>query len=218
MQHLLGHAAEQELGDPGPAIGTDNDEIRRDLLRSRENDVRDLGFFELQQPVRLPSPSSPIRRRHDRSEPPSSDVRRFAARLFSDVSSLEGARLREARSPQSPCPGWHPIRARWPASRTWMPDAQCWFSHGACNGRASCAFDSQKELARRDWIATTTPCRLSQKRLFEAGSIDSLSVTGKMRRAYARGSRGPLRRRADPYPSMADPRAASVPRGRRLKH
>ncbi len=157
------------------------------------------------------------------ASPPSSDVRRFAARFFSDVSSLEGpslegARLREARSPQSPCPGRHPIRARWPASRTWMSDAQCWFSHGACNGRASCAFDSQKELARRDWIATTTPCRLSQKRLFEAGSIDSLSVTGKMRRAYARGSRGPLRRRADPYPSMADPRAASVPRGRRLKH
>jgi hypothetical protein len=95
---------------------------------------------------------------------------------------------------------------------------QCWFSNRACNGRASCTFDSQKRLARRDRIATTTPCRLSQKRLFEAGTIDSLSVTGKMRRAYARGSRGPLRRRADPYPITADPRAASVPRGRRLKH
>lgn len=70
MQHLLGHAAEQVLGDTGPAISTDNDEIRRDLLRSRENDARDMGFIELQQPVRLPSPSSPIPRRHDRSAPP----------------------------------------------------------------------------------------------------------------------------------------------------
>lgn len=99
MQHLLGHAAEQELGDPGPAISTDNDEIRRDLLRSRENDARDMGFIELQQPVRLPSPSSPIPRRHDRSEPPSSDVRRFAARFFSDVPSLEGAGLLSRPAP-----------------------------------------------------------------------------------------------------------------------
>ena len=79
MQHFLGHAAEQELGDTGPAVSTDNNEIRRDLLPSRENDVRGMGFIELQQPVRLPSPSSPIPRRHDRSKPPSSDVRRLEA-------------------------------------------------------------------------------------------------------------------------------------------
>lgn len=155
MQHLLGHAAEQELGDPGPATSTDNDEIRRDLLRSREMTCATWASSSFSNPSGCPrrrrqSPDDTI----EASPPPAMFV--VSRPAFSATSpasrgpSLEGARLREARSPQSPCPGWHPIRARWPASRTWMSDAQCWFSHGACNGRASCAFDSQKRSDRDD--------------------------------------------------------------------
>jgi hypothetical protein len=63
-------------------------------LRSRENDARDMGFIELQQPVRLPSPSSPIPRRHDRSEPPLQRCSSFRGPLFQRRVQPRGAQPR----------------------------------------------------------------------------------------------------------------------------